>query len=47
MAFDAKYLPESLRLQLLKEAVRLDPELREEDVPLGHGLFKRWRWRFL
>ncbi|CAK9043522.1 Hypothetical protein SCF082_LOCUS24855 [Durusdinium trenchii] len=36
MPFDAKLLPEHLRLQLLKEALRLDPELKEED--LLHGI---------
>lgn len=35
MPFDAKYLPEQLRVQLLKEALRLDPDLREEDVERG------------
>mmetsp|Transcript_102288 Transcript_102288/g.284970 ORF Transcript_102288/g.284970 Transcript_102288/m.284970 type:complete len:205 (+) Transcript_102288:104-718(+) len=35
MPFDAKYLPEHLRLQLLKEALRLDPDLTEEDLSRG------------
>ncbi|CAJ1452708.1 unnamed protein product [Effrenium voratum] len=35
MPFDAKYLPEHLRLQLLKEALRLDPDLQEEDLARG------------
>eukprot|EP00435_Cladocopium_sp_Y103_P011191 s1290_g2.t3 len=35
MPFDAKYLPEHLRIQLLKEALRLDPDLKEEDLERG------------
>lgn len=35
MPFDAKYLPEHLRLQLLREALRLDPTLTEEDLSRG------------
>ncbi|CAJ1338320.1 unnamed protein product [Effrenium voratum] len=42
MPFDAEYLPEHLRLQLLKEArtwpeeaLRLDPDLQEEDLARG------------
>eukprot|EP00434_Breviolum_minutum_P024738 symbB.v1.2.021848.t1/scaffold1913.1/size122320/4 len=35
MPFDAKYLPEHLRIQLLNEALRLDPDLKEEDMERG------------
>eukprot|EP00933_Yihiella_yeosuensis_P060857 TRINITY_DN63655_c0_g1_i1.p1 TRINITY_DN63655_c0_g1~~TRINITY_DN63655_c0_g1_i1.p1 ORF type:complete len:205 (-),score=37.85 TRINITY_DN63655_c0_g1_i1:158-772(-) len=35
MPFDAKFLPEKLRLQICKEALRLNPDLSEDDLSRG------------